>query len=123
VRARVNAPRGPAELERAGVPFAFTSAGLQTAADFARNAGRTVKEGRLSADAALRALTLNAAKIAGAGDRLGSIERGKIANLVVVEGDLLDGGRIRHVFVDGRPVSVDAPPAATPGRGGRGGDR
>jgi imidazolonepropionase-like amidohydrolase len=121
VRARVNAPRVPAALEKAGVPFAFTSGGSQTPGDFLRNAARTVKEGNLAADAALRALTVNAAKLAGASDRLGTVEKGKIANVIVVDGDLFDGGRIRHVFIDGRPVDIDvvAPPAT--GRGGRGG--
>ena len=102
-------------------PFAFSSAGLQNAGEFARNAARTVKDGNLPADVALRALTIDAARIAGADARLGTIERGKIANLVVTEGDLLDNGRIRHVFIDGRPVNVEAPPPATTGRGGRGG--
>ena len=88
-----------------------------------RNAARAVKEGGLSADAALAALTINAAKLAGADGRLGTIEKGKIANLVVSEGDIFDNGRIRHVFVDGRPVDIDIPPAQNTGRGGRGGGR
>jgi imidazolonepropionase-like amidohydrolase len=121
VQNRVNAPRVPAALAKAQVPFAFSSAGLQNAGEFVRNAARTVKDGNLAADVALRALTIDAARIAGADARLGTLERGKIANLVVTEGDLLDNGRIRHVFIDGRPVSVDAPPPATTGRGGRGG--
>jgi imidazolonepropionase-like amidohydrolase len=78
-----------------------------------------IRDGGLSADAALRAATIDAARIAGAADRTGSIERGKIANLVVTEGDLFDNGRVRHVFIDGRPIDIQ-PPAA-PGRGGRGG--
>jgi imidazolonepropionase-like amidohydrolase len=122
LKARVNAPRGPAALDKSGVPFAFATDGLNPP-EFVRNAGRAVKEGNLSADAALRALTVNAAKLAGVADRLGTIEKGKIANLVVTEGDLLDGGRIRHVFVDGRPVDTDVPAAPATGRGGRGGGR
>ena len=86
-----------------------------------RNASRVVKEGNLPADATLRALTVNAARIAGAADRLGTIEKGKIANLVVTEGDLFDNGRIRHVFIDGRPVDIDVPAAASGARG-RGGN-
>jgi imidazolonepropionase-like amidohydrolase len=121
VRARVNAPRSPAALEKAGVAYAFTSGGLQNLADFVRNAGRVVKDGNLSADATLRALTVNAARMAGAADRLGTIEKGKIANLVVTEGDLFDNGRIRHVFIDGRPIDIDVPAAASSGRG-RGGN-
>jgi imidazolonepropionase-like amidohydrolase len=119
VRARVNAPRGPAALEKAGVPFAFTTGGMQNLGDFARNAGRAIKEGGLPADVALRAMTSGAARLAGVSDRLGTIEKGKIANLVVTDGDLFDGSRIRHVFVDGRPVDITVPPAA-PAAGGRG---
>jgi len=123
VRARVNAPKAPAIFEKAGVPFAFTTGGLQNASEFVRNAARTVKEGNLSADSALKALTINAAKIAGAEARLGTIEKGKVANIVVSEGDIFDTGRIRHVFVDGRPVNIDVPPTQPTGRGGRGGGR
>ncbi len=122
VRARVNAPRAPAALDKAGVPYAFTSGGAQNLGDFIRNAARVVKEGNLPADATLRALTVNAAKMAGAADRLGTIEKGKIANLLVTEGDLFEGGRIRHVFIDGRPVDIDTPAAQQTGRG-RGGLR
>ena len=76
----------------------------------------------LPADAAIRALTADAAKIAGAGDRLGTLEKGRIANLLVTEGDIFDNAmRIRHVFVDGRTVSIDDAPAQGGGRGGRGG--
>jgi len=121
VRARVNAPKAPAIFEKAGVPFAFTTGGLQNVSEFVRNAARTIKEGNLSADSALKALTINAAKLAGAEARLGTIEKGKIANIVVSEGDIFDAGRIRHVFVDGRPVNIDVPAAQAPGRGGRGG--
>lgn len=101
-----NAPKVPAALEKAGVMFAFASEGQATPADFVRNVARTVKEGGLSADAALRALTSNAATIAGVGDRLGTIEKGKIANLLVTEGDLFDGGKVRYVLVDGRAVNI-----------------
>ena len=50
---------------------------------FLRNAARTVKEGGLSADVALAALTSEAAKIAGVDNRLGTLQRNRIANLVV----------------------------------------
>lgn len=116
-----NAPKIPAALAAAGVPFAFTSGG-QSPAEFLTTVGRVISEGGLAADAALRALTIDAATLAGAGDRTGSLEAGKIANVVVSEGDLLSGGRVRHVFIDGRPVDVEAPPAAGGGGGrGRGG--
>ena len=80
-RMQKNAPKVPAALEKAGIPYAFTSEGLQTPADFVRGVARAVREGGLTPDQALRALTVNAAKIAGAADRLGTLEKGKIANV------------------------------------------
>ncbi len=122
LRMRAQAPKTPAALEKAGVLFAFSSAGIREPRDFVRNAARAVKEG-LAPDAAIRALTINAARIAGVDARLGSLERGKIANVVVTDGDLFEERtRIRHVFVDGRLVDVDAIPPPAGGRGrGRGG--
>jgi len=120
LKAQADAPKVPAQLAQANVVFAFSSGGA-TPANFVRNAGRVIKEGGLGADAVLKALTLGAAQIAGAADRVGSLEKGKIANLIVVEGDVFDGGRVRHVFIDGRQVEVVEPPAAQTGRGGRGG--
>ena len=101
------------------MPFAFSGAGLQAPADFVRNVARAVRSG-LAEDAALRALTIDAARIAGAADRVGSLEKGKIANVIVTSGDLFnESTRIRHVFVDGRVVNIEAA-EATGGRGGRG---
>lgn len=118
LRARAHAPKTPAALDKAGVLFAFSSAGLDQSRDFLRNATRAVKEG-LPADAALRALTINAARIAGAADRIGSLERGKIANVIVTDGDLFDERtRIVHIFVDGIKIDPEPPPPS--GRGGRG---
>lgn len=119
LRLRAHASRTPAGLAKAGVPFAFSGAGLSTPADFLKNVARAVRDG-LPEDAAIRALTLDAATIAGAADRLGSLEKGKIANVIVASGNLFqDSTRIRHVFVDGRMVNLDAGEAPA-GRGGRG---
>ena len=122
LRARAQASKAPAALEKGGVLFAFSSGNLSQPRDFVRNAGQVVKDG-LSADAAVRALTINAARIAGAGDRLGSLEKGKIANVIVTDGDLFeDRTRFVHVFVDGRKVEPEVPaPAGGRGRG-RGGN-
>jgi imidazolonepropionase-like amidohydrolase len=119
-RMRQNAAKVPAALDKAGIPFAFTIGGLQNPAELVRSVARTVREGGLTEDVALRALTLNAAKLAGVGDRLGSIEKGKMANVIVTEGNLLDSPRIRHVFVAGWPVDLDFPAQGSTGRGGRG---
>src|SRR5204862_4030681 len=119
LRARANAPKIPAALAKAGVMFAFESGGLAQPRDFVRNAARAVTAG-LPADAALRALTVDAAKIAGAANRVGSLEKGKIANVIVASGDLFnEATRIRYVFVDGRMVNIEGTDAPA-GRGGRG---
>jgi imidazolonepropionase-like amidohydrolase len=121
LRARAQAPKTPGALEKGGILFAFSSGNIQQPRDFVRNAAKAVKDG-LSPDAAVRALTINAARIAGAADRLGSLEKGKLANVIVTDGDLFeDRTRVVHVFVDGRKVEADAPaPAGGRGRG-RGG--
>jgi imidazolonepropionase-like amidohydrolase len=107
LRERANAPKAPAALDKAGVLFAFESSGLSEPKDFLKNAQKTVAGG-LSKDAALKALTLNAATLAGAADRLGSLERGKIANILVTDGDLFDEKTaIKHVFVNGRSVKLN----------------
>jgi imidazolonepropionase-like amidohydrolase len=106
LRDRANAPKGPIALDKAAVLFAFESAGLTEVKDFLKNAQKTVANG-LSKDAAIKALTINAATLAGAADRLGSLDRGKLANVVVTDGDLFDEKTaIKHVFVNGRPVTI-----------------
>jgi imidazolonepropionase-like amidohydrolase len=125
IRARQNAPKGPAGLSTAGVPFAFTSGGLQDLSLFLRHAARTVREGGLAAELALAALTSEAARIAGVEHRLGTLQRNRIANLVVTDGDWMDERtRIRHVVIDGRPIEIEsAPSAPAAGGGGRRGGR
>jgi imidazolonepropionase-like amidohydrolase len=116
-----NAPKVAAALEKAGIAFAFTSEGLQNPADLVRNVGRVMREGGLSEDSALKALTINAARIAGVADRLGSLEKGKLANLIVTENGLFDERmRIRNVFVGGWPVDLDTPASTSPAATGRG---
>ncbi len=107
LRERANAPGTPAALAKAGITFAFESDGLEDPKEFVRNAAKAVKAG-LSADAALRALTIDAATIAGAAHRVGSLEKGKMANVIVTDGDLFgEKTAIKHVFVDGRPVAIE----------------
>ena len=62
----------------------------------------------LAKDDAIKALTLDAARILGVDSQVGSIEAGKIANLVVINGDPLEvRSQIRHVVIAGRDVSLD----------------
>ena len=106
LRFRARAPGSPAALAKAGVKFAFSSGGITDPKEIQKNVRRATAAG-LSTDAALRAFTLDAAEILGVADRLGSIEPGKIANLVVADGDLFaEKTKVKHVFVDGRHFEV-----------------
>jgi len=103
---RVDAPRAAADLAKAGIRFGFASAGLTDAREFVRNAAKALAHG-LAPDAALRALTIDAATIAGADDRIGSIEKGKMANLIVTDGDLFDEQtKVVRAFVAGVPIAT-----------------
>jgi len=74
----------------------------------------------LPREVALEALTIRPAEIAGAAEQLGSVEVGKIANLVVAEGEpLTDSTKVRAVFVDG--IRYEVIPPAPPPRGNAGG--
>lgn len=119
-QAIAEATRTATQLAQANVLFGFTGGGTLAPSAFLANVTRTIKEGGLPPATALRALTLDAARVAGAADRLGSIEQGKIANIVVMEGELFEANaRVRHVFIDGRPVEITgAAPAAPAGRRG-----
>ena len=102
LRLRAEVPKNAARLKQAGVKFAFSSGGMKNIKDFLTNAEETTENGLNKMDA-LRALTLNAAEILGVDKQLGSIEEGKIANLVVSRGDIFDDKKvITHVFVDGK---------------------
>jgi imidazolonepropionase-like amidohydrolase len=120
LRQRAEAPKGPAHLARAGVKFAFSSGSLRPQ-EFLPGVQRAVENG-LPKEEAIRALTINAAEILGAADQLGTIEEGKIANLVVTSGDLFARDtRIRHLFIDGNEIEVRRPeaPARAGGQGRR----
>jgi imidazolonepropionase-like amidohydrolase len=112
---REKAPSSPQILKQAGVKFAFYSDGIDQTRELQRAVKKAIDAG-LSREDAVRALTLSPAEIYGVADRLGSIEKGKIANLVVTRGDLFeDRTRVEMIFVDG----VKHTPAPEPaGRGG-----
>jgi len=91
------------------VKFALYSGGITVPKDILKAVKKSIDAG-LAPDAALRALTLSAAEIFGVADRLGSIENGKIANLVVADGDLFEEKtKIKMVFVDGRRFEIREP--------------
>lgn len=109
LRFRDKAPSSPAALAKAGVKFGFYSGGITAPKDILKAAKKSIDAG-LAPDTALRALTLAPAEIYGVADRMGSIEKGKIANLVVTDGDLFEEKtKIKLVFVDGRRYEIREP--------------
>ncbi len=113
---RDKAPTSPAVLAAAGVKFAVSSDGIDTPRDVIRALKKSIDLG-LKKEDALRALTLSAAEIYGVAAKLGSIDRGKIANLVVTNGDLFDDRtKVQMVFIDG--VKYLPPPETPQGPGG-----
>src|SRR5580658_10236663 len=109
LRFRDKAPSSPAALAKAGVPFAFYSGGITAPKNILKAAKKSIDAG-LAPDAALRALTLSPAEIYRVADRLGSIENGKIANLLVTDGDLFDEKtKIKFIFVDGKRFEAHEP--------------
>jgi imidazolonepropionase-like amidohydrolase len=97
---RDRAPSTPAALTKAGCRFAFYTDGVSTR-DLLKAVKRALDAGLSRADA-VRALTLSPAEIYGVADRLGSIEKGKIANLVITDGELFqEKTKVKYIFVDG----------------------
>jgi hypothetical protein len=117
LRFRDRAPSTPASLAKAGVRFAFYSDGITEPKEIFKSVKKAMDAG-LAPDAALRAFTLDSAEVLGVGDRMGSIQPGKIANLVVTDGDILSGKtKAKHVFVDGRwyEIHEETKPPEKPG--------
>ena len=103
------APTSPAQLADAGIPFAITADGMSSINDFLPNLRIAVARG-LSANDALAALTTTPAGWLGLSRSHGTIEEGKIANLVVSEGDLFtQEAEVRDVWVQGRVYDITRP--------------
>ena len=124
LRLRDQAPAGPAALAAAGVRFAFYRGESPAAGGGPRGRGaspgssggdiaavRKAVERGLDREAALTALTLAPAEIFGVADRVGTLQSGRIANLVIADQDIFeDGAKVETVFVDGvihRPDAED----------------
>jgi imidazolonepropionase-like amidohydrolase len=96
-----------ADLVKAGVKIAFAVPSQTNARQLPYNAAQSVAWG-LPREEALKALTINSAEILGVADRVGSIEPGKIANLIVAKGDPLEvRTTFTHVIIAGRDVPLD----------------
>ena len=97
----------PARLSKAGVTLVLSSFDTHNARNLRQEAGNAISNG-LDRDAALRAVTLEPARVWGVADRVGSLEVGKDADLVVWSGDpfeLTTGAE--HVFIAGHEMSRD----------------
>ena len=108
------APTSPAQLADAGIPFAITADGMSSINDFLPNLRIAVARG-LSSDDALAALTTTPAGWLGLSRSHGTIEEGKIANLLVSEGDLFtQDAEVRDVWVQGRVYDITRPAQIDP---------
>jgi hypothetical protein len=97
----------PAQLYEAGIKFSIATFSARSARNLPYQAAAAVPYG-LPHDEAYKAVSLNAAEIMGAGKRLGSIDEGKSADLIVVDGDPLETTtKVNMVFIDGKPVSLE----------------
>lgn len=93
-------------LAKAGVKFAFATGDNADVRQVPYEAAMSVAWG-LSRDAAIRALTLDPAEILGVGDRVGSLEPGKMANILVAKGDPLEvRTEISHLIINGQEVDL-----------------
>lgn len=97
----------PGLLNEAGVKFAFSTGGGSNARHVVFHAALAVAYG-LPADAALKALTIWPAEILGADKEIGSIAKGKLANLFITSGDPMDlRTQVVEVFIKGRMLAAD----------------
>jgi imidazolonepropionase-like amidohydrolase len=97
----------PAELYKAGIPFAIATFSANSVRNLPYQAAAAVAYG-LPQEEAYKAVSLNAAQIFGVGKRYGSIEEGKIADLIVTDGDPMDARtHVKQVFINGKPQDLD----------------
>ncbi|HEY6969030.1 MAG TPA: amidohydrolase family protein, partial [Candidatus Angelobacter sp.] len=96
----------PAEMAKRGIKIAFASYEAHNSRNLPYAAGYAVGFG-LPHDEALKAITLNPAQMWGVDDRLGSLDTGKMANVVVANGDPLDVKTdVKHVFINGEEIPL-----------------
>ena len=97
----------PAELVKAGVKIAFGSFDTSFSRNLPYQAAAAVAFGLPYAEA-LKSVTLNPAQIWGVADKIGSIEEGKWADLMITDGDPLEARTdVKQVFIKGRSLDLD----------------
>lgn len=106
IRDRQLEPTTPSVLAKNGVTFALVSGAGAKSGDFLPGIRKAIDNG-LTADDALRAVTLSPARIFGVDRQVGSLERGKIANVIVTDKPVFTkGAKVNHVYVDGREIRL-----------------
>lgn len=97
----------PAKMQAAGLKFCISTGNDgPEVRDLPYHAGIAGAYG-LSKEEALRSVTINPAEMLGVADKLGSIDVGKIANIVVTDGDMLQPTtNVRYVFIDGKMMPL-----------------
>jgi imidazolonepropionase-like amidohydrolase len=97
----------PAELYKRGVKIAFASYHVEHNRNLPYAAGYAVAFG-LPYEEALKAITINPAEMWGVADKLGSLDLGKTANIVIANGDPLDVKTdVKQVFIEGRKIPME----------------
>lgn len=97
----------PAELYKRGVKIALASYKVEHNRNLPYAAGYAVAFG-LPYEEALKAVTINPAEIWGVADKLGSLDVGKTANVVIANGDPLDVKTdVKQVFIEGRKIAME----------------
>jgi imidazolonepropionase-like amidohydrolase len=98
----------PGEFYRAGVKFCFGTFDVEFARNVPFEAAQAAAFG-LPKEEALKAVTINSAEILGAGAQIGSIEKGKLADLILTDGDPLEARtNIKQMFISGKEVSLES---------------
>jgi len=97
-------PENAALLQRAGVKIAFQTGSVRDLGDLLPQVHEAIRYG-LAPEEALRALTINAAEIFGVSKTVGSLEKGKFADIVVFSGNpMLLTAKVRAVIINGREM-------------------
>ena len=97
----------PSDLQKAGIRFAIASYDVQFVRRLPQQAGNAVAYG-LSHDDGLKAVTLYPAQILGLDKDFGTLETGKIADIMITNGDPLElRTEVKYLYIDGKPTSTD----------------
>ncbi len=100
--------KNPGVMQKAGVKVAIRTSETENVRNLPFNAGFAAAYG-MGTEEALRAVTIVPAEIFGVGDKYGSIEQGKVANLFVTDGDPFETKTlVEYLFIDGSKVAIES---------------